>query len=250
MRAEWNRIALETSFLRGDPTNDKAVDGLRKFSLRPLHGILKRAERIRQTGFDFGKCRFKSVVRISRDQQLVVARRCACTLETFWHPFTGLHLVTLKWSTIVFESLQQVLRNLMLVLVGDIHFLAKHNTTWTIVYTTTNGPGSINDLAALGSGRYVQMYGTIHGTGYGYSLYEFEVYPALPPTPAIAQAGTNAVISWPASVTSWLLQETPVLGPTNLWTTVTNSPFLTNSLNNVTVPIGAGVQFYRLTQNP
>ena len=83
-----------------------------------------------------------------------------------------------------------------------------------------------------------------------YSLYEFEVYPALPPTLAIAQVGTNAVISWPASVTSWLLQETPVLGPTNLWTTVTNSPIPTNSLNIVTVPIGAGAQFYRLQQNP
>ena len=46
-----------------------------------------------------------------------------------------------------------------------------------------------------------------------YSLWEFEVYPALPPTPAIAQVGTKAVISWPASVTGWLLQETPVLGP-------------------------------------
>ena len=94
------------------------------------------------------------------------------------------------------------------------------------------------------------MYGTIRGTGYGYSLWEFEVYPALPPTLAIAQVGTNAVISWPASVTSWLLQETPVLGPTSLWTTVTNTPFLANSLNAVTIPIGAGAQFYRLAQKP
>jgi hypothetical protein len=250
MRAEWNRIALETSFLRGDPTNDKAVDGLRKFSLRPLHGILKRAERIRQTGFDFGKCRFKSVVRISRDQQLVVARRCACTLETFWHPFTGLHLVTLKWSTLVFESLQQVLRNPKLVLVGDIHFLAKPNTNWTTVYTTTNGPGSINDLAALGSGRYVQMYGTIHGTGYGYSLYEFEVYPALAPSLAIALSGTNVVITWPTSATSWSLQTAPVLGLPSNWTNVMTAPVFLNSEYIVTNAISAPAQFFRLKQNP
>jgi len=83
-----------------------------------------------------------------------------------------------------------------------------------------------------------------------YLLYGFEVCPALPPTLAIAQVGTNAVISWPASVTGWLLPETPVLGPTNLWTTKPNTPIPTNSLNIVTVPIRAGAQFYRLQQNP
>jgi len=55
--------------------------------------------------------------------------------------------------------------------------LSTNGSNWTTVYTTTNGPGSINDLAALGSGRYVRMYGTQRSTSYGYSLWEFEAYP-------------------------------------------------------------------------
>ncbi len=51
------------------------------------------------------------------------------------------------------------------------------NTNWTTVYSTTNGPGSINDLGALGTGRYVRVYATQRGTQYGDSLWEFEVYP-------------------------------------------------------------------------
>jgi beta-glucosidase len=31
-------------------------------------------------------------------------------------------------------------------------------------------------LAVTGTGRYVRMYGTVRGTQYGYSLWEFQVY--------------------------------------------------------------------------
>ena len=59
--------------------------------------------------------------------------------------------------------------------------LSTDNTTWTNVYGTTNGPGSINDLAVLGAGRYVRMYAAERATPYGDSLWEFEVYPTPPP---------------------------------------------------------------------
>ena len=59
--------------------------------------------------------------------------------------------------------------------------LSTDTITWTNVYGTTNGPGSINDLAALGAGRYVRMYATERGTQYGDSLWEFEVYPTPQP---------------------------------------------------------------------
>lgn len=48
--------------------------------------------------------------------------------------------------------------------------------TWTTVYTTTTGDGGVDDLDIAGTGRYVRMYGTQRGTGWGYSLYEFGVY--------------------------------------------------------------------------
>jgi beta-glucanase (GH16 family) len=49
-------------------------------------------------------------------------------------------------------------------------------TTWTDVYSTTTGDGGNDTLTVSGSGRYVRMYGTVRGTGFGYSLWEFKVY--------------------------------------------------------------------------
>jgi beta-glucosidase len=125
--------------------------------------------------------------------------------------------------------------------------LSTNNTTWTSVYTTTNGPGGINDLATLGSGRYVRMYGTIRGTGYGYSLWEFEVYPTLVvPALAIGLSGTNVVISWPSSATGWSLETEPALGLPSDWSNLTTVPSLLNSEYIVTNTVGATAQFYRL----
>jgi len=52
------------------------------------------------------------------------------------------------------------------------------NGPWTTVYNNVFGFGGTEDFAVTGSGRYVRMYGTTRGTGYGYSLWEFEVYGA------------------------------------------------------------------------
>ncbi len=53
--------------------------------------------------------------------------------------------------------------------------------TWVKIYGTTTGAGGKETLSVVGTGRYVRMHGTVRGTGYGYSLFEFEVYG----TPAI-----------------------------------------------------------------
>lgn len=51
-------------------------------------------------------------------------------------------------------------------------------TNWTTVRTVTGNKSQVNDLTELRvSGRYLRMYGTARNTvGYGYSLYELEVY--------------------------------------------------------------------------
>ena len=64
-------------------------------------------------------------------------------------------------------------------------------TNWTTIYSTTTGAGGIETLNVSGSGRYIRMYGTARGTGYGYSLWEFQVFSGgttptptpVPPTP-------------------------------------------------------------------
>src|SRR4051794_7164608 len=48
--------------------------------------------------------------------------------------------------------------------------------TWTTVYSTTSGAGGVQNLTVSGSGRYVRLYGTVRGTPYGYSLWEFQVF--------------------------------------------------------------------------
>jgi beta-glucosidase len=65
-------------------------------------------------------------------------------------------------------------------------------STWTTIYTTTTGDGGTDDLTGLsGSGQYVRMYGTARGTGWGYSLLEFEVYSAASPTSTRTPTRTN-----------------------------------------------------------
>src|SRR5690349_1603903 len=48
--------------------------------------------------------------------------------------------------------------------------------TWTSIYSTTTGTGGAQTLNVTGAGRYVRMYGTARATGYGYSLWEFQVF--------------------------------------------------------------------------
>jgi hypothetical protein len=59
-------------------------------------------------------------------------------------------------------------------------------STWTSIYSATTGTGGTQTLSVSGTGRYVRMYGTARATGYGYSLWEFQVYgsPTTGPTPS------------------------------------------------------------------
>jgi hypothetical protein len=63
--------------------------------------------------------------------------------------------------------------------------------SWATIYSTTAGASGVADLTGLsGTGRYVRMYGTARATGYGYSLWEFEVYGTVP----VPTAGNNGPI--------------------------------------------------------
>jgi hypothetical protein len=51
------------------------------------------------------------------------------------------------------------------------------NTNWTTVYSESNGAGGTENLTfTAATARYVRMYGTARTTGYGYSLWDFEVF--------------------------------------------------------------------------
>jgi beta-glucosidase-like glycosyl hydrolase len=72
--------------------------------------------------------------------------------------------------------------------------------TWTPVYSTTTGTGGTQTLAVSGTGRYVRMYGTARATGYGYSLWEFQVYGSFNATGTCGS--TNAALGRPATASS------------------------------------------------
>ncbi len=73
---------------------------------------------------------------------------------------------------------------------------------WTTIYSTTTGPGGTETLNITGTGRYIRMYGTQRNTGYGYSIWEFQVY-GTAGTGGGATCGTqNAALDQPTTASS------------------------------------------------
>jgi beta-glucosidase len=54
--------------------------------------------------------------------------------------------------------------------------VSPNGSTWTAMHSTTSGAGGIERLTVSGTGRYVRLFGTSRATGYGYSLWEFQVF--------------------------------------------------------------------------
>jgi hypothetical protein len=75
-----------------------------------------------------------------------------------------------------------------------------NGTTWSTVYTTTNGAGGTETLDVTGTGRYVRMYGTARASAYGYSVWEFQVYGTT--SAGAGCASTNAALNRPATASS------------------------------------------------
>ncbi|WP_341870403.1 discoidin domain-containing protein [Corallococcus praedator] len=53
---------------------------------------------------------------------------------------------------------------------------SNNDTTWVTLNTVTNGVAGRREIPVSGTYRYIRMRGTERGTGYGYSLWAFEVY--------------------------------------------------------------------------
>jgi beta-glucosidase len=73
---------------------------------------------------------------------------------------------------------------------------------WTSIYSTTAGAGGTQTLNVTGTGRYIRMYGTARATGYGYSLWEFQVYGTAGSGGGSSCGTTNAALNRPATASS------------------------------------------------
>jgi len=88
--------------------------------------------------------------------------------------------------------------------------VSQDGENWTTIYSTTTGTGGTNGVETLsvsGTGRYVRMYGTARENGYGYSLWEFQVFgsnggaagptptPTPTPTATTSPSGPGTLLS-------------------------------------------------------
>ncbi|GLW09376.1 hypothetical protein Misp01_45050 [Microtetraspora sp. NBRC 13810] len=101
-----------------------------------------------------------------------------------------------------------------------------NGTTWTTVRTITGANGGEDDHTALNaSARYVRIYGTTRATGWGYSLFTFEVFGATGPPPT----ATNVALNKPATASSLEAPEFPAsaavdASPTTRWSSAFADP--------------------------
>ncbi|OKI94980.1 coagulation factor 5/8 type domain-containing protein [Streptomyces sp. CB01249] len=78
------------------------------------------------------------------------------------------------------------------------------NSTWSTAYSTTTGPGGNETLNVSGTARYVRLTGTARATGYGYSLWEFQVFGTTggdggPQIPGGGDLGPNVLVFDPST---------------------------------------------------
>ncbi|WP_329235965.1 discoidin domain-containing protein [Actinoallomurus sp. NBC_01490] len=73
--------------------------------------------------------------------------------------------------------------------------VSDNGTSWSTIYSTTTGKGGTENLDLSGKGRYIRFHGTKRATGYGYSLWEFQVFGTVDTTndePPLLSAPTKA----------------------------------------------------------
>ena len=77
-------------------------------------------------------------------------------------------------------------------------------TTWTTVRTVTGNTAFVNLLSGISaSGRFVRLYNTARGTGYGYSVNELEVSASnTPPTVRVMQPAANSSYYSPVNLSA------------------------------------------------
>lgn len=81
--------------------------------------------------------------------------------------------------------------------------LSTDGSTWSTAYSTAAGSGGTVTHDITGTARYVRMYGTQRTTGYGYSLWEFQVYGTSggtgPDLPGGGDLGPNVIVFDPST---------------------------------------------------
>ncbi|MFF5973960.1 discoidin domain-containing protein [Streptomyces sp. NPDC012769] len=80
---------------------------------------------------------------------------------------------------------------------------SENGTDWRTVTSVTAGDGGTDDVTLSGTGRYIRMNGLTRATGYGFSLWEFQVYGSTdgtgPTLPGGGDLGPNVHVFDPST---------------------------------------------------
>ncbi|MBP2586952.1 hypothetical protein J3A78_007430 [Streptomyces sp. PvR006] len=80
---------------------------------------------------------------------------------------------------------------------------SENGTDWRTVTTVSAGDGGTDDVTLSGTGRYIRMNGLTRATGYGFSLWEFQVFGTTggtgPTLPGGGDLGPNVHVFDPAT---------------------------------------------------
>ncbi|WP_327308392.1 discoidin domain-containing protein [Streptomyces sp. NBC_01298] len=81
--------------------------------------------------------------------------------------------------------------------------LSTDGANWSTAYSTAIATGGVQTHDITGTARYVRVYGTQRTTGYGYSLWEFQVYGTTggtgPTLPGGGDLGPNVIVFDPST---------------------------------------------------
>ena len=124
-----------------------------------------------------------------------------------------------------------------------------NGATYQSVATGLTASSYVDDYAVNGQTNYYEVAAS-DSCGAGVPSSPVGVFLPLPALGVAVNfnATTNTMsISWPGWANDWILYSTTNLTPPVLWSTVTNLANSNNGLFNVTLPIGSGNQFFRLT---
>jgi hypothetical protein len=174
-----------------------------------------------------------------------------------------------------FPNAQQIL-GASLAGAGQIHVVVVYDPQMPAAAVYTNGVLAASGALNIPFSALVDSHDYLGRSGYNGDPYltatisEFRVYggdmsatqvaadyavgprtlPGVSPALAIDLSGSNVVLSWPVTVTSYRLQTAPMLGNSGAWSAVPGNPdpVLTNGIYQIILPVTNQVAFYRLTQ--
>jgi hypothetical protein len=147
---------------------------------------------------------------------------------------------------------------------GSVLFASSHQILVSLVYSNQILNVTLTDLNTTNSfvtnypvnipafvGTNAAYVGFTGGEGAVYSsqtISDFS-YAPLPTANLTTSDGNSMVLTWPASVAGFVVQQTPVLDG-GTWTTPSVTITQTNNMNQATMPMRPNPRFYRLMLPP